>query len=103
MGFEKKQPEPEEAPGAPEWMLTFSDCMTLLLTFFVLLITFSAPGNSDVAGLGGAIARFLPGFDWANKMYRDSMSKHFEFYPAEIRGLPALHEGLFLSHAQPMP
>jgi hypothetical protein len=83
MGFTKKQPEPDEAPGAPEWMLTFSDCMTLLLTFFVLLITFSMPGDSEVKGMREAAARFLPGFDWANKMYRDSMSKYFDFYPAE--------------------
>jgi chemotaxis protein MotB len=39
----RKQPEPEEQPGgAPEWMVTFSDCMTLLLTFFVLLLSFSS-------------------------------------------------------------
>jgi len=38
----KKQPEPDEDPGAPEWMVTFSDCMTLLLTFFVLLLSFSS-------------------------------------------------------------
>ncbi|MBW3019624.1 hypothetical protein KY329_05600 [Candidatus Woesearchaeota archaeon] len=38
----KKQPELEEEPGAPEWMVTFSDCMTLLLTFFVLLLSFSS-------------------------------------------------------------
>ena len=42
MGREKKQSEPDEAPGAPEWMVTFSDCMTLLLTFFVLLLSFSS-------------------------------------------------------------
>ena len=83
MGFKKKQPPPEEAPGAPEWMLTFSDCMTLLLTFFVLLITFSSPGNNDIKGLGNSIAKFLPGFDWANKMYYDSMTKYLHFYPAE--------------------
>lgn len=29
-------------PGTPIWMLTFSDCMTLLLTFFVLLMSFSS-------------------------------------------------------------
>jgi len=39
---EKKQPEPEQEAGAPEWMVTFSDCMTLLLTFFVLLLSFSS-------------------------------------------------------------
>ncbi len=36
----KKQAE-DEGGGAPEWMVTFSDCMTLLLTFFVLLLSFS--------------------------------------------------------------
>jgi chemotaxis protein MotB len=39
----KKKVEPEEqSDGAPEWMVTFSDCMTLLLTFFVLLLSFSS-------------------------------------------------------------
>jgi len=42
MTSEGKQPEPEQEPGAPEWMVTFSDCMTLLLTFFVLLLSFSS-------------------------------------------------------------
>jgi len=42
MGRERKQLEPEQEAGAPEWMVTFSDCMTLLLTFFVLLLSFSS-------------------------------------------------------------
>lgn len=42
MGRERKQVEADEAPGAPQWMVTFSDCMTLLLTFFVLLLSFSS-------------------------------------------------------------
>jgi chemotaxis protein MotB len=37
-----RQEEADEAAGAPEWMVTFSDCMTLLLTFFVLLLSFSS-------------------------------------------------------------
>ena len=41
------QAEPEQQAGAPEWMVTFSDCMTLLLTFFVLLLTFSSFDNQD--------------------------------------------------------
>lgn len=32
----------QEGGGAPEWMTTFSDMMTLLLTFFVLLYSFSS-------------------------------------------------------------
>ena len=38
----QKQPQAEQQAGAPEWMVTFSDCMTLLLTFFVLLLSFSS-------------------------------------------------------------
>lgn len=38
----QEKPEPVHADGAPEWMVTFSDCMTLLLTFFVLLLSFSS-------------------------------------------------------------
>jgi chemotaxis protein MotB len=45
MAREKKQTLPDEQPGAPEWMVTFSDCMTLLLTFFVLLLSFSSFDN----------------------------------------------------------
>ena len=42
MRRKRKQPEPEQEAGAPEWMVTFRDCMTLLLTFFVLLLSFSS-------------------------------------------------------------
>ncbi len=47
MAREKKEVVEEQDPGAPEWMVTFSDCMTLLLTFFVLLLSFSS--FSDVS------------------------------------------------------
>lgn len=42
MPLNKNNIEQEESGGAPEWMVTFSDCMTLLLTFFVLLLSFSS-------------------------------------------------------------
>ena len=42
MARREHKPEPQHAEGAPEWMVTFSDCMTLLLTFFVLLLSFSS-------------------------------------------------------------
>lgn len=48
MEREKKQSEPEQEAGAPEWMVTFSDCMTLLLTFFVLLLSFSSFDAKDL-------------------------------------------------------
>lgn len=42
MGRNKRQIKEQGEAGAPQWMVTFSDCMTLLLTFFVLLVTFSS-------------------------------------------------------------
>jgi chemotaxis protein MotB len=51
MGRNKPQSAPEEEPGAPEWMVTFSDCMTLLLTFFVLLLSFSSFDEAKIGKL----------------------------------------------------
>ena len=47
MGRKRKQQEPDEPAGAPDWMVTFSDCMTLLLTFFVLLLSFSSFSDEE--------------------------------------------------------
>lgn len=56
----KKQPESDEPPGAPEWMVTFSDCMTLLLTFFVLLLSFSSFDDKVFRKMETALAQALP-------------------------------------------
>lgn len=37
-----KRPPKQEEAGAPHWMTTYGDMVTLLLTFFVLLFTFSS-------------------------------------------------------------
>ncbi len=58
-GIEEDQPV-----GAPEWIVTFSDMVSLLVTFFILLMTFSsmdlydafqAPG--DLSGTRGILAQ----------------------------------------------
>ena len=46
MGREKKQLQEEGAKGAPLWMVTYCDCMTLMLTFFVLLFSFASMDES---------------------------------------------------------
>jgi len=51
MGRPKKEAPADESPGAPLWMVTFSDCMNLLLTFFVLLVTFSSFGPKKEVGI----------------------------------------------------
>lgn len=37
----KKEIEPPEEPSAPFWMTTFSDMVTLLLVFFILILSYS--------------------------------------------------------------
>ena len=53
MARRKKKPQ-EDAGGPGEWLVTFSDCMTLLLCFFVMLLTFSSFDEVDLQKLAGA-------------------------------------------------
>ena len=59
MAGRKKQVEADEPAGAPEWMVTFSDCMTLLLTFFVLLLSFSSFDENIFRKLKAIFAKSL--------------------------------------------
>ena len=51
------RPKDEDSGGSsvPAWMVTFSDCMTLLLCFFVLLMTFSSFEKASLKRLSGAL------------------------------------------------
>ncbi|MEN6309146.1 MAG: flagellar motor protein MotB [Anaerohalosphaeraceae bacterium] len=61
MAREKKTVDDGGGESVPEWMLTFSDCMTLLLTFFVLLMSFASFDKDTIPELGQAFARAFPG------------------------------------------
>ena len=53
----RKQQAKQEDDGPPqvgEWIVTFSDCMTLLLCFFVLLLTFSSFEETDYSRFKGS-------------------------------------------------
>ncbi|MCF7955417.1 MAG: hypothetical protein K9M75_06415 [Phycisphaerae bacterium] len=60
MAQNRKKVEPEETAGAPEWMVTFSDCMTLLLTFFVLLLSFSSFDDAAMSRVQKSIGMGMP-------------------------------------------
>ena len=43
----RKKQEDEGPAGAPEWIVTFSDMVSLLVTFFVMLMSFSTISTND--------------------------------------------------------
>lgn len=46
----------EKAACAPEWMVTFSDIVTLLVTFFVLMLTFSSMDEEKLSMFADSVA-----------------------------------------------
>jgi chemotaxis protein MotB len=68
----KKNTEPEDAQSAPEWMVTFSDCMTLLLTFFVLLLSFSSFDDKVFRKMETALAEAMPSIGISMEKDRDA-------------------------------
>lgn len=70
----KKKTE-ETPPGAPDWMVTFSDCMTLLLTFFVLLISFATFEKDTFQSLANSLANSLPSIGLSRISDRESFQQ----------------------------
>lgn len=68
----RKQTEPDEPLGAPEWMVTFSDCMTLLLTFFVLLLSFSSFDEAAFERLKAIFAEAMPTVSQQGEQSKDA-------------------------------
>jgi chemotaxis protein MotB len=75
MGQKIRQPEDDEAPGAPEWMVTFSDCMTLLLTFFVLLLSFSSFDERLFKRLTIIFAEAMPGVGEQKRATKEAVAQ----------------------------
>jgi chemotaxis protein MotB len=67
MARQRRQPVPEQDAGAPEWMVTFSDCMTLLLTFFVLLLSFSSFDEKTLSRLKKTFTKEFSSIGFATK------------------------------------
>lgn len=77
MARKKKQFHDEE-PGSPEWLVTFSDCITLLLTFFVLLISFASFEKETFDSLAESFAQALPSIGWSLVGNEESFQKKQE-------------------------
>ncbi len=51
----KKKVEPSE-PETPEWIMTFADMVSLLVTFFILLMTYSSMEEENFSKMAGSMA-----------------------------------------------
>jgi outer membrane protein OmpA-like peptidoglycan-associated protein len=58
-GQHKPQQEEESGEGAPLWIISFADMMSLLMAFFVMLATFSGFGPSEAERLQKAVKATL--------------------------------------------
>ena len=88
MGRENKSVESDDAPGAPEWMVTFSDCMTLLLTFFVLLLSFSSFDEKIFRKLQMIFLKSMPAVSSTGEEIEDSF-----LFTRQIEETPEVDEG----------
>lgn len=73
----RKKQEDDDSPGAPEWMVTFSDCMTLLLTFFVLLLSFSSFDDKIFRKLKVIFAEALPGVSLETRRDKEAFRANY--------------------------
>lgn len=51
-----KNPPEEEPQSAPEWLVTFSDMVGLLCTFFIMMMTFSTQEKERYAKMAGSLS-----------------------------------------------
>ncbi len=75
MAARKNNKTEEQAPGAPDWMVTFSDCMTLLLTFFVLLLSFATFDKDTLPSLAQSFAQSMPSVGLTHLSNQESFQK----------------------------
>lgn len=55
----KFEPEDEGTPGAPHWMTTYGDMVTLLLTFFILMFAMSTVNEQKFEQAANSLAEAL--------------------------------------------
>ena len=55
MSSKRELPAKRPPAGCPGWMMTFGDCMSLLVTFFVMMIAFSSMEEAKLAAMIGIL------------------------------------------------
>ena len=61
--------------GCPDWMLTMGDCMSLLMCFFVLLLTYTTPDEQKMMEILGGIKGALSTVSFIRPTYTPNIYK----------------------------
>ncbi len=91
--------EEQSGGGAPVWMLTYADTVTLLMTFFVMLISFSTINEDEFSRVRGALVGYLgmsgrPGMNYDSFLPR----RHLEASRVHLDGYENPPEHVPLSY-----
>jgi len=83
---EKKE---EGGGGAPAWMCTFADLMSLLMCFFVLLLSFSVMDNQKFKQVAGSVEKAF-GMQtetrvWDSPQGQNIISQEFQTVPLDVQ------------------
>lgn len=102
MAKKVKQKAEDQENGAPAWMATFGDLMALLLTFFVLLLSFSAIKEDEFKEAMSSLQRALSIRKYAPK--NESIAKEMNDGPAQTLNPAEGDDGMEVGGpAQTMP
>lgn len=101
MSRRKFNREEKASGGAPGWMTTFSDMMSLLLTFFILLYSMSNINAEKFKNISQSLQGVLSGLGYTNVMETPENSPLPSDDIIDIDGskdMRNIQEGIFLMH-----
>ena len=87
------KPLPAKKPpiGCPGWMMTFGDCMSLLVTFFVMMIAFSSMEEERLAAMIGVLQG---AFGVAEMMEPPGLVERKAISDTEVANIDERHESV---------